>query len=135
MSRFDPVTLDSLDDSLLDKRIKEINELKDENSQLRLKLSRQESVNEKKQEEINKWATRCNQLEYEKAELSEKLLLYEHDVIKMEVCDDGVDILYWDTETNKYELFASFSNNNLEEDLENFCREFVLELKDAYMVE
>lgn len=130
-----PITLDSLDDSLLDKRLKEINELKDENSKLRLKLSHTESAKEEWNKKFNDLASRYNKLSLEKDDLEKKLLYYEHDPFIMDDCDDGIDILYWDENEGSYELFASFIHNSLEEDLEEFCKDFLLTLKDTYLVE
>lgn len=130
-----PITLDSLDDSLLDKRLKEINELKDENSKLRLKLSHTESAREEWNKKFNNLSAKYNKLRLEKNDLEKKLLYYEHDPFIMDDCDEGIDILYWDENEGSYELFASFIYNSLEEDLEEFCKDFLLTLKDTYLVE
>ena len=130
-----PVTLDSLDDSLIELKQKEIKELRQENDKLRITLSKATESKQEWNEKFNKLVVRYHNLEKENHDLEKRLLQYEHDPIILEECSDGIDILYWDTETNEYELFASFSNNNLEKDLEEFCKEFVIELKDAYMVE
>lgn len=130
-----PITLDSLDDSLLDKRLKEINELKDENSKLRLKLSHTESAREEWNKKFNALASKYDKLSSEKNDLEKKLLYYEHEPFIMDDCDDGIDILYWDENEGSYELFACFIHNSLEEDLEEFCKDFLLTLKDTYLVE
>lgn len=130
-----PITLDTLDDSLLDKRLKEINELKDENSKLRLKLSHTESAREEWNKKFNALASKYNKLSSEKNDLEKKLLYYEHEPFIMDDCDDGIDILYWDENEGSYELFACFIHNSLEEDLEEFCKDFLLTLKDTYLVE
>lgn len=132
MSRM--VTVDSLDDSLIEKRQKEIAELKKENDSLRLDLLHMTDRKTKWNEKFNNLLIEHRKIQQENHELTEKLLQYEHDPIKVDVCTESIDILYWDDETDDYELFATFFNNNLEEDMEEFCNEFVMELKEAYVI-
>lgn len=130
-----PVSLSSLDDSLIERKQKENHELKKNNDKLHTKLSKMTEAKEKWNNKYNDLLSEYRKLQQENAKISKKLQHYEHEPIVMDVYDDGVDILYWDTETDGYELFASFSENNLERDLEEFCKEFIMELKDAYLVE
>lgn len=133
------VTLDSLDDSLIERKQKEIHTLKAENDKIRLKLSQMTDNKEEWNNKYNDLLKKYRKLERENSEISEKLLYYEHDPIIMEeyYSEDGycIDISFWDTDTDRYELFASFYENNLEKDLENFCKEFIIKLKDEYLVE
>lgn len=133
------VTLDSLDDSLIERKQKEIHTLKAENDKIRLKLSQMTDKKEEWNNKYNDLLKKYRKLERENSEISEKLLYYEHDTIIMEECysEDGycIDISFWDTDTDRYELFASFYENNLEKDLENFCKEFIIKLKHEYLVE
>ena len=137
MSRM--VTLDSLDDSLIERKQKEIHTLKAENDKIRLKLSQMTDKKEEWNHKYNDLLKKYRKLERENFEISEKLIYYEHDPIIMEECysEDGycIDISFWDTNTDRYELFASFYENNLEKDLENFCKEFIIKLKHEYLVE
>lgn len=129
------ITLDSLDDSLIEKKQQEIKDLKRKNNdlernndELRTSLSR---MTETEEELLFKIRT----IEQKNRDLEKKLLQYEHDPVIMKNHSKGIDILFWDTEKNDYSFFASFYYNNLEKDLEEFCQEFIMELKDAYMVE
>lgn len=132
MSRM--VTVDSLDDSLIEKRQKEVAELKKENDSLRLDLSHMTDRKTEWNKKFNDLLIEHRKIQQENLELTKKLLQYEHDPIKVDICTESIDILYWDDETNDYELFATFFNNNLEKDMEEFCNEFVMELKDAYVI-
>lgn len=137
MSRM--VTLDSLDDSLIERKQKEIHTLKAENDKIRLKLSQMTDRKEEWNHKYNNLLKKYRELERENSKISEKLLYYEHDPIIMEECysedEHCIDISFWDTDTDRYELFASFYENSLEKDLENFCKEFIIKLKDEYLVE
>lgn len=133
------VTLDSLDDSLIERKQKEIHTLKAENDKIRLKLSQMTDNKEEWNNKYNDLLKKYRKLERENSEISEKLLYYEHDPIIMEeyYSENGycIDISFWDTDTDRYALFASFYENNLEKDLENFCKEFIIKLKHEYLVE
>lgn len=133
------VTLDSLDDSLIERKQKEIKKLEQENDELRARILRTADAKDKWNRMYNKMVSQVRAIEQENRELAEKLLRYEHDPIKMEICneDDAIcfEILYWDSEKNDYDLFGTFYENQLEGDMEEFCKEFIMELKDAYMVE
>lgn len=133
------VTLDSLDDSLIERKQKEIHTLKSENDRIRLELSKMTDYKNEWNHKYNDLLKKYRELERENSKISEKLLYYEHDPIIMEECysedEHCIDISFWDTDTNRYELFASFYENSLEQDLENFCKEFVIKLKDEYLVE
>ena len=121
------ITTDGMDDSLITRRQKEIKALKeqvekliDEVTSLKVDLKRQEEINVA--------------LRTENKELKDQLLIYEHDPIIYEEHLNGFAIKVWNTDTNQYKIFAQFYDVGFEEDLEEFCSEFVLELKDAYMV-
>lgn len=129
------VTVDSLDDSLIEKRQKEVTELKKENDSLRLDLSHMTDKKIAWNRKFNDLLIEYRKIQQENCELTKKLLQYEHDPIKVDICTESIDILYWDNETDDYELFATFFNNNLEKDMEEFCNEFVMELKEAYVIE
>lgn len=139
MSENPMVTLDSLDDSLIERKQKEIKRLKEENDELRIKLSHMTDAKDKWNNRYIEMVSQKRAIEQENRELAKKILRYEHDPIKMEICneDDAIcfDILYWNSEKNNYDLFGVFYENQLEGDMEEFCKEFIMELKDAYMVE
>lgn len=137
MSRM--VTLDSLDDSLIERKQKEIHTLKAENDRIRLDLSKMTDSKNNWNHKYNDLLKKYRELERENSKISEKLLYYEHDPIIMKECyfedENCIDILFWDTDTDKYELFASFYENNLEKDLKSFCEDFIIKIKDEYWVE
>lgn len=123
-----PVTDESLDDSLIARRQNEVKELKDEINKIQSKCDSLTEDNTRLQHEMQT-------LEGIIEVLQSKLLIYEHDPIILQSVDDGYAINYWDDDVNHYKTFALFFNNNLESDLEEFCQEFILELKDAYLVD
>lgn len=129
------VTLDSLDDSLLERRKKEIAKLQEENKKLRLDLSQMADKNNEWKEKFTQLLNEHNRLLLENTTLEEKLLHYEHDPIIMEENKNSINISFWDIEKDDYTLFATFYHTNLEKDIEEFCKEFIIELKDAYVVE
>ena len=129
------VTLDSLDDSLLERRKKEIAKLQEENKKLRLDLSQMADKNDEWKTKFTQLLNEHNRLLLENTTLEEKLLHYEHDPIIMEENKNSINISFWDIEKDDYTLFATFYHTNLEKDIEEFCKEFIIELKDAYVVE
>ena len=134
------VTLDSLDDSLIERKQKEISELKAQNNELNNHLL---AINESLKEWDNRYNTlleKYNEVVQKNNQLAGKLLYYEHEPFKIDSYTDNngdfcVEVLYWNKEKNLYDLFAKFYENLLEQDIEEFCQEFIIELKDAYMVE
>ena len=127
---------DIMDDSLIERRQKEIKALKDEISALNTKVSTLETINYDYQEQINEMHTKILDLQSINSDLEHKLLIYEHDPIIYEESVDGFIIKVWHKDKSKYVTFAQFYESaEFEEDLEEFCKEFVLELKDAYLVE
>ena len=121
------ITTDSADESLIKKRQREIEELKQQRDALMNEVS---SLNSTLKDERQKNST----LQAENDELKNQLLIYEHDPIICEPISNGFAIQVWNIESNSYETFAQFYDVGFEQDLEEFCSEFVLELKDAYMV-
>lgn len=90
---------------------------------------------EKLEAELDELRDQVDALTVENDELRNKLLIYEHDPIIVRNYGDNFQVCYWDKESEEYKLFACFFTNNMETDMEEFCKDFVLELKDAYMVE
>lgn len=122
------ITTDSADDSIIERYQKESKELKEKIEELNIKISKLEK-------ELGSRTNLVFEYEEEIRQLKGKLLIYEHDPIVMREIETGYDILYWDTFIEDYKIFATFFFNNLEEDLEEFCKEFILELKGAYITE
>lgn len=122
------LTDDSMDDSLIEQRQKENKELRQQRDTL---ISELDAL--KKQ--LKSQAETISVIQSENDELKKKLLVYEHDPIIYEESINGFIIKVWDKESDMYKTFAQFYDIDFEEDLEEFCKEFVIELKDAYMVE
>ena len=93
------ITADSMDDSLITRKQKEIKALKeqvdglvDEVTSLKVGLKRQEEINVA--------------LRTENKALKDKLLIYEHDPIIYEEHLNGFVIKVWNSDTNQYKIFA-----------------------------
>lgn len=123
------VTIEGADDSLIERKQKELHVLEERIEALDAQLS----ILNRQMSEMR----RENQkLKTSNKELLDKLLIYEHDPIKLnDVGMGNFEVLYWDKDANQYETFATFYENNLETSLKDFCEEFILELKEMYMVE
>lgn len=122
------VTVDSLDDDLVKRRQEQTKELQEK------VLSLEDAV-DSLAKQLGIAEDEIFSLKQENKDLKDKLLIYEHDPIIYESYGDGYIIKVWNKEENRYLVFANFFDIDFEEDLEEFCKEFVLELKDAYMVE
>lgn len=129
------VSADSADESLIDGRLREIKQLKAQINDLNSKIVDIEDKNDKLKKE-NKYLQDNNQkLNNMNFELSEKLLIYEHDPITLCSTSEGYDIEYWDKSTEQYEPLMSIYRNALEDDLREFSEYLVIKLKEMYMVE
>lgn len=123
------VTIEGADDSLIERKQKEIHKLEERVQALDAQLS----ILNIQMTEVKK---ENKQLKTSNKELSDKLLIYEHDPIILK--ENGIgnfDVLYWDKDSQQYDTFATFYENGLETSLKDFCEEFILELKEMYMVE
>lgn len=89
-------------------------------------------------EKHNALGIKFNQLQNENIALKEKLLQYEHESFRLDTAgDESIDIEYWSEENGRYEVFASFYFNELDDidGLQALCEEILLMLKDTYVVE
>lgn len=130
------LTDETMDDSLIERRQKEIKKLQEDVEKLNNTIVTLKSENKALEEQISDMQTQYILLDAMNAELKGKLLIYEHDPIIYEEDDGDFIIKVWNKDKNRYVIFAQFYESaDFEEDLEEFCKEFVLELKDAYLVE
>ena len=128
------LTLDSLDDSLIERKQKEIKELKKEINKLHGELSKSEHARKEWNDKYHQMCKRNNELTLKNLELSDKLLHYEHESLRLDIGEDSIDILYWNNNKEEYDIFATFYENELEPALQDYCEEFLIELKDIYMI-